>query len=82
MVQIVSKIQSTFSSSMSIKDCIVSHTSLLINDDILDNLVRIFHVGSLANIAHNACIKSLRQELKRPYSESTSWPQTVTLVVK
>ena len=62
-VEIVPQELRTLIASMAIKDSEVAHRNLLVNTEVLNHLIRIFHVIPLTLVSNNTCIETLSLEL-------------------
>lgn len=65
-MQVLFEKQGTAISAMAIKDSKITHLNLRRKLEILDALVGVFHMISLAHILNDGCVESLHKKLQLP----------------
>lgn len=63
MVKVVAEIVSALGTAVTIKNSVVGYGDVVVEDQVLDTLVGIFHVWPLANVTHDTSVEPLNHEL-------------------
>ena len=72
-MQVVPEVLGTLVPTVAIKDSEIANGDLVVQAQVLDALVRVFHALALTNVTHVACIEPLDLKLKLAYPKRVVW---------